>query len=495
MVSNLWDTALEGSRMASQDLADVAPQKRPQVRNILRDGLAGTGARFFEPRTGLLHGFSFGQWMDTFDNQQVLVQSFSRLNRIAEYRINKRGDGILHIAASCGKCKAIETLLDSFSALDVNQVNDQGETPLICACRAGQREVVHFLLNRGADASIATLSKESPLHWLISFDDADIEIVAASLFASGADIRLRTTKSIAYSRFPSGIDVDHQQPGTPLNWAVHHNRPAVVKFLLGHAETAAICIETVTPYPTPLQWAAYYHHAESLQLMIEAMREQNLGFTYTPFLESATRSSDMFSMMLRHGPRYKVKLKQTFDYLLKATIGVAFSTGIGEFGYTLLYLAVSEAHDAVIEYLLSPETEALLAAGQEQHNSKVSDPADKWTRVNGIFSQEHINKPCDVDKRTPLSECVRWNRKSIFQLLVARGVDVRAATRNPFTKDQMEWSALHTFAHAGHNTNVTLAADLVAAGVPVGGRLTPGSMAETPLSPSRTILSILLQLC
>lgn len=159
--------ALEGSRMASQDLADVAPQKRSQVRNILRDGLAGTGARFFEPRTGLLHGFSFGQWMDTFDNQQVLVQNFSRLNRIAKYRINKRGDGILHIAASCGKYKAIETLLDSFSALDVNRVNDQRETPLLCACRAGQREVVHFLLNRGADASIATLSKESPLHWLI----------------------------------------------------------------------------------------------------------------------------------------------------------------------------------------------------------------------------------------------------------------------------------------------------------------------------------------
>jgi ankyrin repeat protein len=481
MISNLWDMALEGSRMAFQDLAHVAPQKYSQVRNILRDGLAGTGARFFEAQTGLLHGFSFGQWMDTFDNQEVLIQNFSRLNRIADYRINKRGDGILHMAASCGKCKAIEALLDSFSALDVNQVNDQGETPLLCACRAGQTEVVHLLLARGADVSIVTPSKESPIHWLLSFDDADIEIVGASLLASGADIRLRTTKLLAYSRFPSGIELDHQQPGTPLSWAVHHDRPVIVKFLLDHAETAAISIDTVAPYPTPIQWAAHYHHVECLKLMIEAMREEKLGFTYTTFLESATRSADVFSMMLRHGPRYKVKLKETFDYLLRATFGTTFSTGLGGFGSTLLYLAVSEAHDAVVEYLLSPEVEALLAEGQAQHNSKVSDPTDQWSRRYGVFSREHINQPCGVDKQTPLLECVRWNRKGMFRLLVENGADVCVTARNPFTKDQMEWSALHIFAHAGHNVDVTLAADLVAAGVPVNGRLTPSSMAETPI--------------
>lgn len=238
MVSNLWDMSVEGSRMALQDLVYVAPQRYSQARTILRDGLAGTGARFFEPQTGLLHGFSFRQWMDTFDNQEVLVQNFSRLNRIADYRLNKRGDGILHMAASCGKCKAIETLLDSFSALNVNQVNDQGETPLLCACRAGQTDVVHLLLARGADASIVTPSRESPLHWLISFDDTHIETVGATLLAAGAELRLITTKRVAYSRFSSGIEVDHQQPGTPLNWAVLHDRPVIVKFLLGHAETA-----------------------------------------------------------------------------------------------------------------------------------------------------------------------------------------------------------------------------------------------------------------
>lgn len=141
--------------------------------------------------------------------------------------------------------------------------------------------------------------------------------------------------------------------------------------------------------------------------MIEAMREEELRFTYSTFHESATQSADVISMMLRHGSQYKVKLKETFDYLLKATMGATFSTGIGEFGYTLLYLAVSEAHDAVVEYLPSPEVEALLSAGVEQHNSQLSDPAGRWSRRYGAFSQEHINQPCGVDQRTPLLECVR----------------------------------------------------------------------------------------
>jgi ankyrin repeat protein len=47
------------------------------------------------------------------------------------------GDRILHIAASCGQTEAIEALLDSFPSLEVNQLNDHGETPLLCACRAG----------------------------------------------------------------------------------------------------------------------------------------------------------------------------------------------------------------------------------------------------------------------------------------------------------------------------------------------------------------------
>jgi hypothetical protein len=47
-------------------------------------------------------------------------------------------------------------------------------------------------------------------------------------------------------------------------------------------------------------------------------------------------------------------------------------------------------------------------------------------------------------------------------LLVENGADVRVATRNPCTKDQIGWSAPHMLAHAGHNVDITLAAELVA---------------------------------
>ena len=74
--------------------------------------------------------------MKTFGNISILLENFSRLNRIADYTINKRGDRILHIAANCGQTEAIEALVNRFSPLNVNQLNDQAETPLLCACRA-----------------------------------------------------------------------------------------------------------------------------------------------------------------------------------------------------------------------------------------------------------------------------------------------------------------------------------------------------------------------
>jgi len=478
IVAYLESRALDGSRTALQDLGHIAPEKVPQVKMRLRMGLAGVGARFFISE--LIHGFSYAQWINTFNNTTVLLQVLQRLSAITEYKVNKRGDRILHMAASCGKRDAVEALLNNFSALNVNQLNDQGETPLLSACRSGHRDVVETLLQHGADASIVPMNNESPLHWLVSFDDEDIDDVGVQLIAKGGNIRLMTTKPIAYSAFPSGIDVDHQPLGTPITWAVHHDRPTIVRFLLGAADTAALCIDKAENQPSPMEWAAYYHHTECLKLMVEAMKQARLGFTYLHFLKSATHGADVFSMILRNGIKYKDRLKECMDYLLEETPGVTFSTGIGGFGYTLLYFAVSEAHDSVVEYLLSPDTARLLASGRENLAQKVV-PEEMPLQRYGVFSPEHINVPCGEEQRTPLLECVRWNRRSLFDLLLSNGADVQARSRNPFDRTKKDWSALHLFAHAGHDLDVTLAESLIRAGVPTDGQMVDKGDCESPL--------------
>lgn len=470
--------ALDGSRTALQDIEYVAPEKVQQILTRLRMGLAGVGAAFFTSE--LIHGFSYAQWINTFDNTTVLVQVLQRLNAIAEYKVNKRGDRILHMAASCGKRNAVEALLDNFSALNVDQLNDQGETPLLSACRSGHRDIVETLLQRGADASIVPVSNESPLHWLVSFEDKDIEDVGVQLIVKGGNIRQMTNRRIAYSAFPSGIDVDHQPLGTPITWAIHHDRPTIVRFLLGAADTAAVCVDKAENQPSPMEWAAHYHHTGCLKLMIEAMKQAKLGFTYLHFLQSATHSADVFSMILRNGFKYKDRLKECMDYLLEETRGVTFCTGIGGFGYTLLYFAVSEAHDPIVEYLLSPETARLLAAGRESLAPRVA-PEDMPLQRYGVFSPDHINVACGEEQRTPLLECVRWNRHNLFDLLLTHGADVQTRSRNPFDKTKMDWSALHLFAHAGHDIDVTLAESLIRAGVPADAQMADRRDCETPL--------------
>lgn len=471
--------ALNGSRAALHDLAVIAPEKVDRIKNILKLGLAGVGASFWGD--DLIHGFQFPQWMNTFKNTPVLVQNLGNLRSIADYRVNKRGDRILHMAAACGQPQAVEALLDNFPALTVNQLNDAGETPLLSACRSGHPKVVKLLIERGADPTIVTSLKESPLHWLISFEKDEVEEVVESLVSNGADARLLTTQSFRYSNFPSQIDADILPPGTPLTWAVHHDRSDVIKFLIRAAGTARLCVDHAANQPSPLEWAAHYHHRGCLEEMVSAMKAEKLGFTYLHFLQAAVHSADIFSMVLRNGIAYKDRFKETMDYLLNETSRVSFATGIGVFGHTLLYYAVSEGHDLAAEYLLSPKTEQLLQSGWEQVQASAKEESDIPIRRYGVFSREHINVACGDEHRTPILECVRWNRHGLFELLFNNGADVAARSRNPFDNTKTNWSALHTFAHAAHDSDVSLAERIIAAGIHADAQVEDSQDLETPL--------------
>lgn len=471
--------AFNGSRGALQDLAIIAPERVTEVKRIIKAGLAGVGASFWGD--DLLHGHTHGPWVNTFRNTTVLVENMKNLGEIAEYKVNRRGDRILHMAAGCGYPQAVEALLDNFPSLTVDQLNDVGETPLLSACRSGHRNVVESLLSRGADPTMSTSSKESPLHWLISFDEDEVHAVGQALISAGADIKSLTTKQINYSAFPSGIDFDNLPPGTPLTWAVHHDRPDIVKFVLSQPESVGLCVIKAPSNPTPLEWAAQYHHRHCLEVMIDAMKAHRFNFTYQEFLKSAVHGADMFSMIFQNGVQYLERMKDTLDYLLEETHGASFATGLGGFGYTLLYYAISEGHDLVAKYLLAPETEALLHAGRQRLRAVLSDEDDMPLRRYGVFSEEHINSPCGNEQRTPLLECIRWNHHELFDLLISRGADIHARSRNPFDGSRTNWSALHAFAYAAHDSDLTLVRKIIEAGIDVDAQSNESADLETPL--------------
>ncbi|KAL3478344.1 kinase-like protein [Aspergillus californicus] len=450
---NLSMMALKGSRSALIDLKDVAPVHYEWTQGILRDVMAGVGASFFH-NINLLHGFQHSQWLATFDEPEILVRNLSSLNRISEYKVNKRGDGILHFAACVGKVQAIEALLDAFASLHIDQKNDKGETPLLCATRAGQVGTVLKLIELGADAAVAAENGETCMHWLLSFKDEDILAIGDALMKAGAKLREFTRERVSHSEFQSGIDVDFQLPGSPLTWAIHHDRPCIVQFLLdkipGGVSEWINQPSDPRASPPPLEYAASYHHVGCLELLLDALDRDEIRYNMAPVLKAATHAADTFSMILRNGDKYEERLHQTLNLCLTKSQKIVFGS-------------VSECHDKVVEYLLSKETSQLVESLGPQPDEGPSRP--------GAYVPDDINRPAADHRRTPVLEAIRWNRKPIVELLIANGADAKAVAQNPFNPEEMNWTAFHILATAGHNTGHTELVSHLArdAGLPIEG--------------------------
>lgn len=264
-----------------------------------------------------------------------------------------------------------------------------------------------------------------------------------------------TKEIINHSVLNLHIDIDVKLPGTPLAWAVHHNRPHIVKVLLSRGANP----ERVYPEDsmTPLLWAAHYHYTDCLAAIIRHLEskvtERHIDGTlnlrtalwYGPVVKAAIHAADKFSMILRSGAKYPSCLHSTLDFLREKTQLINFQGGetFGDSQGSLLYYAVTEAHDEVVEYMLDHE----------------------WL-------VETLNEPCGAARRTPVLEAVQWNRPGLYRRLVEHGADVHALVANPFNTDVHNWSALHVFAQEGHDNDLSLVRMLVDDGLPVDSPLT-----------------------
>jgi ankyrin repeat protein len=557
------DLALLGCRAALEDLPELLPADVVlRAKWLLKSYRAGVGADWYTPPQ-MLYQLSWDTLLRALDLTGEARAEVLEPHKIISMKVNKRGDSLLHFASSCANSGALEALLSDVP-FDIDSCNDQGDTALLCASRAGQVENTMLLLDRRAKVNKAALTGETPLHWLISFAGEDVSLVGRKLIQSGANFEAKTVGSVAHSNFPASLEVDRLYRGTPLEWAVQRNRPDIVHFLLDEVQSSSTfwSILSQQQQPNALGWAAFYHHAECLNVMLQAMEEASLdrlahGYMMQPLLALATSGADLFSMLLRHGSQWKQRLSATFDLLLRKSRRRNFFDGIGdEFGGTLLYHAIAGAHDTVVEYLLSTHVEQLLSEptleiapasrsfptsrGQQGNegagpNTAPTHPAPSltgqgdtggshgflrgmfaflhalYTKIRtviggtqsaavdaamtitfsppdpqrnkaGAFNPEDILRPCATSLRPPILEAIRWNRKHIYDLLLLHGADANAKSRNPFHSSSVDWTAIHTFAYAGHNADFSILKDLIHnQHHPVEGRTEGSSQTETPL--------------
>ncbi|KAL8661569.1 MAG: hypothetical protein Q9202_005455 [Teloschistes flavicans] len=443
-VSYLEDYAKAGSRVALEELRKViSPEQFETVYRWFTDAAAGVGANWLI-RSEMLHGYIQAQWIE---DGWLMERVRTADKPLSQLIVNKRGDTVLHFTAMCGRWKPFKALILDHN-MDVNLQNPLGETPLLAACRSGHGGIVILCLQKyGADSSIAANNGETPLHWLHRYEDQYIEPMIEDLLARGAKIDAATKERMRHSRYPSSVDIEFQMPGTALGWAVHANRPHVVRLLLKHGADPHASPEGAAN--SPLDMSAYYHHHECLKVIIEHLEskvtqrttngdlELRYALMYGPVVAAAEKSADKFSMILRGGVEWLDRLHATFDILREKTKLINFQR---KFQGSLLYTAVSRAHDELVDYML-------------KHDWLV----------------DLINRPIGEAQRTPVLEAVRWARGPMVQKLIEHGADVCAVAPNPFEPEQSDWSALHIFAHEGHDRDLELVGKLVEMGVPVDG--------------------------
>ncbi|CAN6327084.1 unnamed protein product [Urochloa humidicola] len=118
----------------------------------------------------------------------------------------------LHFAAREGRTDVCQFLIEELG-LPVDPKDDDYETPLIHAARQGHVHTAKYLLDHGADPSVASSLGATALHHAAGIGNTDLMNLLIS----------------------KGVDIESESDaGTPLVWAAGHGQLDAVKLLLQH---------------------------------------------------------------------------------------------------------------------------------------------------------------------------------------------------------------------------------------------------------------------
>lgn len=237
------------------------------------------------------------------------------------------GGAPLHIAAGKGNEQILSCLL--LIGAEKDDVDNSGETPLMCAVLEGQLSTVEALLTAGADCNIGTMNDTgyAPLH--VAAGNGYSEIVSA-LIRGGAN--------------KDAVDSNWE---TPLFWATREGHLAVVETLV--AVGASANIQSTRDGRAPLHVSAGDGHELIVSGLLNGGARKNYTdkFGQTPLLWAATRGRLAAA---------KVLLSADADIHVRST----------DYGRSALHFAAIGGHCAIVSALLlkGAKTDAVNNAGE-----------------------------------------------------------------------------------------------------------------------------------
>jgi ankyrin repeat protein len=387
----------------------------------------------------------------------------------------RESNRLLHWAAGIGSSEVVAHLIDKHGA-SVNCLNRNGETPLLAACRAGNGRGVVELMMRGADKSIVSHSRQTPLHWLWTFEKSARHMRDSEKLAVLTDLgrvlstgQVNATADAVTERingFKDEQSVHRLQShllsdlplGTPLHWAVQRRCLLTVQALLkiGANPFVPVLVGNHRWGGSAAHLAAAMHDDDIFQLFVDSVapepeRHRTIfedaselfpGFLDTVISGRATRThaNGRFERMGRHGAMYRDRTRRMLRLLVDN--GVTKLQGQykmeGSIVPTPLFLAVMHGQTDIAEAMLEiPEFQADLEVACGLYTSAME---------------------------TPLLKSVSFCNADMYFLLRSHGANTNVTTHGQATT--IGDSALSLCAYVGHE-QMDVALDLIKSGNPV----------------------------
>jgi ankyrin repeat protein/tetratricopeptide (TPR) repeat protein len=237
-----------------------------------------------------LEGLPPNHYYSTRVRKYEQLQNSSITRNISKMKLGSDVSG--QQMACTGNIARVQELLTA--GFDINS-NTPGNL-LLAACRGGNRNMVDFLLQKGANARTSDEDGTTPLHWMIMFEDSELDAVIASLLAHGADIEATTRRYVQLEEHSLRL------VGTPLKFAVSVRNLKLVKALL---KAGASMDKT----PSTFDVAVSNHCPEIVSFFIS----QGVKLT----LHNICSASPL-KLLLMHGTFAQTMLEWTIDKVLKS---------------------------------------------------------------------------------------------------------------------------------------------------------------------------------
>ncbi len=366
----------------------------------------------------------------------------------------EQGLTLLHAAAAGGHTAIVELLLTN--GLDVYSETQSGYTALHHAAAGNHREVAELLLAKGADVnaeenwngwSYTTPSyllpdvhpepaNQTPLHWAIREGHKDM---IEWLLARGAN--------------PNADGGDYHPLGSPLHWAIWGWDVDIAVLLVSHGGD----IHNKTKnYPyTPLHDAVKFGHRAMVEALVTKTGDTRAAKWAPLHATVASGNRQAVEELLAKGADVNAKgeggyargegglsalhvaagkgHKDITELLITKGADVdekaKFDT-LHHGGWTPLYFAISGHHSDVAELLLAKGADVNVKDGRNMmplHLALYFGPID--------LAELLVARDADVNARgtwgfAPLHIAAREGHKAVAELLISKGVDVNAKTRD-----------------------------------------------------------------